>query len=61
VLDIQPAADRVVRGTCAGVGVGVGVGVGQKVIDIPPNMSTGQRVAWIAEQLAALGLDPTTR
>ncbi len=53
VLDIQPAADRVVRSTCAGAG--------QRVIDIPPNMSTGQRVTWIAEQLTDLGLDPTTR
>ncbi|MBX6357112.1 MAG: AAA family ATPase [Micromonosporaceae bacterium] len=53
VLDIQPAADRVVRSVCASVG--------QRVIDIPPNMSTGQRVAWIAERLTSLGLDPTSR
>lgn len=53
VLDMQPAADRVVRSTCATVG--------QRIYDIPPNMSTSQRVDWIAEQLTALGLDPTTR
>ncbi len=48
VLDLQPAADRVVRSTCATVG--------QRVIDIPPNMTTGQRVQWIAGQVTKLGL-----
>lgn len=48
VLDLQPAADRVVRATCATVG--------QRVIDIPPNMTTGQRVQWIAGQVTKLGL-----
>ena len=40
VLDLQLAADRVVRATCATVG--------QHVIDIPPNMTTAGRVRWIA-------------
>jgi hypothetical protein len=31
------------------------------VIDIPPNLPTGGRVAWVAEQLTALGLDLTAR
>ncbi|MCK9903560.1 AAA family ATPase [Frankia sp. Cpl3] len=53
VLDIQPAADRVVRSICATVG--------QQIFDIPPNMSTSARVGWIAEQLTLLGLDPTSR
>ncbi|WP_018639384.1 AAA family ATPase [Parafrankia elaeagni] len=53
VLDIQPAADRVVRSICATVG--------QRIYDIPPNMPTSARVGWIAEQLTALGLDPTNR
>ncbi|WP_285222944.1 hypothetical protein [Frankia nepalensis] len=35
--------------------------VGQRIYDIPPNMSTSQRVGWIAEQLTALGLAPTAR
>jgi predicted ATPase len=48
VLDLQPAADRVVRSTCATVG--------QRVIDIPPNMTTGQRVQWIAGQVTKIGL-----
>jgi len=46
VLDLQPAADRVVRSTCATVG--------QRVIDIPPNMTTAQRVQWIAARAAKL-------
>ena len=48
VLDLQPAADRVVRSTCATVG--------QRVIDIPPNMTTEQRVRWIAERVTKLGM-----
>jgi len=48
VLDLQPAADRVVRSTCATVG--------QRVIDIPPNMTTDQRVQWIAERVTSLGI-----
>jgi predicted ATPase len=40
VLDLQSAADRVVRSTCASVG--------QKVIDLPPGMTTAERVRWIA-------------
>ncbi len=48
VLDLQPAADRVVRSTCATVG--------QRVIDIPPNMTTRQRVQWIAERVTKLGI-----
>ena len=52
VLDLQPAADRVVRSTCATVG--------QRVIDIPPNMTTGQRVEWIAERVTKLGITRET-
>jgi predicted ATPase len=48
VLDLQPAADRVVRSTCATVG--------QRVIDIPPNMTTAERVRWIAARVTKLGL-----
>jgi predicted ATPase len=48
VLDLQPAADRVVRSTCASVG--------QRVIDIPPNMTTTERVRWIAARVTKLGL-----
>jgi hypothetical protein len=48
VLDLQPAADRVVRSTCASVG--------QRVIDIPPNMTTSERVHWIAGKLTKLGI-----
>ncbi len=48
VLDLQSAADRVVRSTCASVG--------QNVIDIPPGMTTGERVRWIATRLAKLGI-----
>ena len=46
VLDLQHAADRVVRATCGTVG--------QRVIDIPPNMTTAQRVDWIAQKVARL-------
>jgi len=48
VLDLQTAADRLVRSTCARVG--------QRVIDIPPNMTTAQRVEWVAVRIARLGL-----
>ena len=48
VLDLQSAADRVVRSTCASAG--------QNVIDIPPGMTTGERVRWIAARLAKLGI-----
>lgn len=48
VLDLQSAADRVVRATCATVG--------QRVIDVPPNMTTAQRVQWIAHRAAKLGI-----
>jgi predicted ATPase len=52
VLDLQPAADRVVRSTCATVG--------QRVIDIPPNMTTAERVRWIATRVTKLGLTRDT-
>ena len=48
VLDLQSAADRVVRSTCATVG--------QRVIDLPPNMTTEQRVQWIAARVTKLGI-----
>jgi hypothetical protein len=48
VLDLQTAADRVVRSTCATVG--------QRVIDIPPNMTTSERVRWIAARVTKLGI-----
>jgi hypothetical protein len=48
VPDLQSAADRVVRSTCATVG--------QRVIDIPPNMTTAERVRWIAARAARLGI-----
>ena len=48
VLDLQTAADRVVRATCATVG--------QRVIDIPPNMTTGERVKWITDRVTRLGI-----
>ena len=48
VLDLQTAADRVVRSTCAAVG--------QRVIDIPPNMTTAERVRWIAARVTRLGI-----
>ena len=48
VLNLQPAADRVVRSTCATVG--------QRVIDIPPNMTTAGRVRWIAARVTKLGI-----
>jgi predicted ATPase len=46
VLDLQSAADRVVRQTCATVG--------QHIIDIPPGMTTAERVSWIASQVKRL-------
>ena len=30
--------------------------VGQRVIDIPPNMTTAERVRWIAARVTKLGL-----
>jgi len=48
VLELQPVADRVVRTTCATVG--------QRVIDIPPNMTTMQRVQWVADQVNELAV-----
>lgn len=53
VLDLQSAADRVVRSTCASTG--------QKVIDIPPGMTTTERVRWIATRLAKLGIAASVR
>jgi predicted ATPase len=50
VLDLQPAADRVVRQTCAAAG--------QKVIDIPPGMTTAERVDWITARMAKLKIGP---
>jgi predicted ATPase len=46
VLDLQPAADRVVRQTCAATG--------QRIIDIPPGMTTAERVGWIAGRVDRL-------
>ena len=43
VLGLQSAADRVTRQTCAAVG--------QHVIDIPPGMTTAERVNWISSQV----------
>ena len=48
VLDLQTAADRVVRSTCATVG--------QRVIDIPPSMTTAERVRWVAARITRLGI-----
>jgi len=48
VLDLQTAADPVVRATRATAG--------QRVIDIPPNMTTSGRVQWIAARLTRLGI-----
>jgi predicted ATPase len=50
VLDLQPAADRVVRQTCAAAG--------QRVVDIPPGMTTAERVSWITARMAKLGIAP---
>jgi hypothetical protein len=52
VLDLQSAADRVVRSTCATVG--------QRVIDIPPTMTTAERVKWIAARVTKLGITADT-
>jgi hypothetical protein len=46
VLDLQSAADRVVRQTCATVG--------QRIINIPPGMTTAERVDWIAKRVTKL-------
>jgi predicted ATPase len=48
VFDLQSAADRVVRSTCATTG--------QPVIDIPPSMTTTERVRWVAARLTKLGI-----
>ena len=48
VLDLQTAADRAVRTTCATVG--------QRIVDIPPNMTTMQRVQWVADQVTELAV-----
>jgi predicted ATPase len=53
VLDLQSAADRVVRQTCATVG--------QHIIDIPPGMTTAERVAWIAARMNKLGITANAR
>ena len=53
VLDLQSAANRVVRSTCASTG--------QNVIDIPPGMTTSERVRWIAARLAKLGITTSAR
>ena len=53
VLDLQEPADRVVRQTCATGG--------QKVIDIPPGMTTAERVDWIAQRVAKLRIIPLSR
>jgi hypothetical protein len=46
VVGLQLAADRAVRTTCATVG--------QRIVDIPPNMTTMQRVQWVADQVTEL-------
>ena len=43
VLDLQPAANRVVRQTCAAAG--------QHIIDIPPGLTTAERVSWTAARV----------
>ena len=53
MLDLQFAANRVVRSTCASVG--------QKVIDIPPGMTTDERVRWVADRLAKLRITTGAR
>ena len=53
VLDLQPAADRIVRATCATTG--------QYVIDVPPSMTTADRVGWITDRVTKLGLIASTR
>jgi len=52
VLNLQPAADRVVRSICATVG--------QNITDIPPSMTNTSRVQWIAARLTKLGLSTGT-
>lgn len=53
VLDLQSAADRVVRQTCAATG--------QHIIDIPPGMTTAERVAWVSARAAKLGITAAAR
>lgn len=53
VLHLQSAADRVVRSTCATTG--------QKVIDIPPSMTTAERVRWITARVTKLGITTDVR
>ena len=43
VLALQSAADRVVRQTCATVG--------QHIIDVPPGMTSAERVSWVASKV----------
>ncbi len=50
VLDLQPAAGRVVRSVCATVG--------QRVTDIPPGLTTAGRIQWITTRITKLGLVP---
>lgn len=53
VLDLQSAAGRVVRQTCAATG--------QHIIDIPPGMTTAERVAWVTARAAKLGITAAAR
>ena len=48
VLELQPAADRVVRSMCATVG--------QRITDIPPGMTIAGRIQWITTRITKLGL-----
>jgi len=50
VPDLQPAAGRVVRQVHAATG--------QRVIDVPPAMTTAGRVRRIAERVTGLGVIP---
>jgi hypothetical protein len=36
------------------------VAVGQRVVDIPPNMTTDERVRWIAARVTRLGITRDT-
>jgi hypothetical protein len=53
VLDLQPTADRVVRQTCAAAG--------QHIIDIPPGLTTAERVSWTTARLTRLDIMPASR
>jgi predicted ATPase len=53
VLDLQSAADRAVRQTCAATG--------QRIIDIPPGMTTAERVTWVTARAAKLGVTAAAR